>query len=112
MLGFASGNSTHVYIILQKIFVADPDKRLGGGPEDGLELIKHPWFAGVDWDMILQKQIKPPFRPRLQSNTDVRYIDDTFTQQRVGESPESMADGSLKGGDWEGFTYDGKNRFI
>jgi hypothetical protein len=38
----------------------------------------------------------------------VRYIDETFTQQRVGESPESMAEGSLKGGVWEGFTYDGK----
>jgi RAC serine/threonine-protein kinase len=93
--------------------VADPDQRLGGGPDDGLELMNHPWFAGVDWNMILQKQIKPPFRPRLQSNTDVRYIDETFTKQRLGDSPESMVDSnSLKGGLWEGFTYDGKKGFL
>ena len=97
--------------LLQKIFVADPTKRLGGGGDDGLELMRHPWFAGVDWDMILNKAIKPPFKPRLQSNTDVRYIDETFTKQGVGESPESMAD-SLKGGMWEGFTYDGKKAFM
>lgn len=66
--------------LLQKIFVAEPNLRLGGGPEDGIELMRHPWFAGVDWDMILQKQIKPPFRPKLVSNTDVRYIDETFTK--------------------------------
>jgi hypothetical protein len=68
----------------------------------------HPWFAGVDWDMILRKEIKPPFKPRLQSNTDVRYIDETFTKLKVNNSPESLVD-SLKGGMWEGFTYTGKN---
>ncbi len=89
------------------MFVADPDKRLGGGPEDGLELRKHSWFAGVDWDMIMQKQIKPPFKPKLQSATDVRYIDETFTSQNLNNSPESLVD-SLKGGMWEGFSYSGK----
>lgn len=57
--------------------------------------------------MILRKEIKPPFKPRLQSQTDVRYIDDTFTKQPVKSSPESLVD-SLKGGMWEGFTYTGK----
>jgi protein-serine/threonine kinase len=40
----------------------------------------HPWFAGVDWKMIENKQIKPPFKPKLTSATDVRYIDNTFTE--------------------------------
>jgi hypothetical protein len=51
---------------------------LGGGPKDGEEIMNHPWFAGVDWKMIETKQIKPPFKPRLTSNTDVRYIDESF----------------------------------
>ena len=53
--------------------MADPEKRLGGGVEDATELMGHPWFAGVDWNMIMQKVIKPPFKPRLTSDTDVRY---------------------------------------
>jgi hypothetical protein len=73
--------------------------------------MQHPWFAGVDWDMIFNKQIKPPFKPKLQSAVDVRYIDETFTKQKLGETPESMAD-SLKGGMWEGFTYDGKKKMF
>lgn len=32
--------------------MADPEKRLGGGTDDALELMNHPWFAGVDWNMI------------------------------------------------------------
>jgi len=50
---------------LQKIFVADPNERLGGGPDDALELMNHAWFTGVDWNLIATKQIKPPFKPKL-----------------------------------------------
>lgn len=110
-LKFPDNISPQCKDLLLKVFIADPTKRLGGGPEDGLELMRHPWFAGVDWDMIMNKQIKPPFKPKLQSATDVRYIDESFTKQGVTESPESLAD-SLKGGMWEGFTYDGKKGFI
>jgi len=69
--------------------------------------MRHPWFTGVDWELIRGKQIKPPFKPRLQSATDVRYIDESFTMMGVTDSPESMGN-SLKGGMWEGFTYEGK----
>lgn len=94
--------------LLAKLFVAEPDKRLGGGPTDGEELMNHPWFAGVDWNLILQKQIKPPFKPKLQSKLDSRYIDETFTKQPLKSSPESLAD-SLKGGMWQGFSYTKEN---
>ena len=38
--------------LLARLFVADPDKRLGGGPTDGEEIKAHSWFAGVDWRLI------------------------------------------------------------
>lgn len=95
--------------LLAKLFVADPNKRLGGGPDDALEIMSHPWFAGVDWNLIFNKQIKPPFKPKLQSQTDVRYIDETFLKQPLNDSPESMSNSlSLKeGGTWQGFTFEG-----
>ncbi len=87
--------------------MAEPDKRLGGGPEGGKELMKHPWFDGVDWDAIMAKKIKPPFKPKLASEIDVRHIDSTFTEKLPTETPESLASGSLMGGgQWEGFTYE------
>ena len=59
--------------------MADPNKRLGGGPGDVEEIKAHPWFSGVDWNLILNKQIKPPFKPRISSQEDLKYIDETFT---------------------------------
>ncbi len=72
-----------------------------------MEIMSHPWFAGVDWNLIYLKQIKPPFKPKLTSPADVRYIDETFTSQQLLDSPESMR-GSLKGGNWPGFTFEGQ----
>ena len=33
------------------------------------------WFRGVDWKMVEQKKIQPPWVPELQSNTDCQYFD-------------------------------------
>ena len=65
--------------ILTKLFIKDPEKRLGSGP-NGLEDIKsQPFFSSINWDSILEKKIKPPFTPKLRSETDTRYIDPDFT---------------------------------
>ena len=72
-----------------KLFEPEPDKRLGGGPDDGEALMKHAWFDGVDWAVIMQKKIKPPFKPKLKSEEDVKYIDKTFTDQTPKETPDS-----------------------
>jgi protein-serine/threonine kinase len=51
--------------LLSKLFVADPNARIGCGPSGAQEIINHPWFAGVDWNLIYQKTIKPPFVPKI-----------------------------------------------
>lgn len=46
----------------------DLSKRLGclsGGAED---IKNNPWFQGVDWTIVLQKRIQPPWMPELTSD--------------------------------------------
>ncbi len=39
------------------------------------EIKKHPFFVDIDWEKLSMKEVEPPFKPRLQSETDVSNID-------------------------------------
>lgn len=56
----------------------NPRHRLGanGG---AAELMAHPFFADVDWNQLAQKNVVPPFKPKLKSELDVSNFDPEFT---------------------------------
>jgi len=51
--------------VLQGLLERDPTKRLGCKPRgEGFEdIVRHPWFAGIDWDRLGTKEIPSPFVP-------------------------------------------------
>ncbi|KAK9370730.1 kinase-like domain-containing protein [Lipomyces kononenkoae] len=56
----------------------NPKHRLGA-VDDARELKAHPFFADVDWDLLVQKKVPPPFKPHLSSATDTSNFDPEFT---------------------------------
>ena len=64
-----------VYQLLQ----VNPEARLGNQKGD-IELIKkHSFFAGIDWDLILSKEVEVPFVPDLAHDHDTSYFDRKLT---------------------------------
>lgn len=41
----------------------DDTTRLGSSKDGAKEVKRHPFFQGLDWDLLEQKQIEPPFKP-------------------------------------------------
>jgi len=48
----------------------DLSKRLGCMKTGAEEVKNHIWFKGVDWVMVRQKKIQPPWVTELNSSTD------------------------------------------
>jgi len=67
--------------LLQKLLTKDPSKRLGSGPNDAEDIKRHPYFKHVKWDKILNKEISPPYKPKINSKTDVSNFDEEFTRE-------------------------------
>ena len=65
--------------LIQQLLVREPEQRLGSGPEDALEVMRHPFFKRIDWDDLYHKRTPAPFLPQLQSDTDVSNFDNEFT---------------------------------
>ena len=94
--------------LVQKLLVINPKHRLGSGP-NGTENVKnHPFFDGVDWDLAMKKQLKPPFIPKLKSDTDLRYFDILFTDEPIGGPKRKYTNRDRDrepSNEYNGFTY-------
>ena len=61
--------------LLQKLFIKDPEKRLGGSLRDADEVREHPWFIKIDFDAMMRKELKVPYKPKIGVGVDVRHFD-------------------------------------
>jgi hypothetical protein len=81
--------------------------RLGYSNEDFYEIKTHPFFASINWDLLVQKRIEPPWKPNVSDITDLKNIDPEFTQEPVSSSVVDTANGlnEMKDLTFSGFTY-------
>eukprot|EP01129_Flabellula_baltica_P011194 TRINITY_DN4848_c0_g1_i1.p1 TRINITY_DN4848_c0_g1~~TRINITY_DN4848_c0_g1_i1.p1 ORF type:complete len:795 (+),score=169.87 TRINITY_DN4848_c0_g1_i1:16-2400(+) len=47
------------------------------------EFQSHPFFASIDWNMLINKQIPPPFVPNVGDHTDARNVAEEILQEEV-----------------------------
>jgi serum/glucocorticoid-regulated kinase 2 len=92
--------------LLMGLFKKDPAERLGGKDGDAQPIKEHPWYSQVDWDILMEKKIIPPFKPKLDSEEDTKYIDNEFTEMAPFDSAADntvLESGSLT---WKDFSFD------
>ena len=57
-----------------------------GQKNDVDEVLDHPFFKGIDKEKLLNKQIEPPFLPKIKSTNDLSNFDPKFVSADVAES--------------------------
>jgi serine/threonine protein kinase len=63
--------------LLTQLLIRDPTQRLIDP-----KLIKaHPFFASIDWDLLLTKEVEPPFIPPVDSVESTEMVDPSFTSE-------------------------------
>lgn len=58
--------------LIEKWLRPDPDSR-----PTIQEIMKHGYFKDIDWDRLINKEIKPYFVPKLEDNYDTKYFGNT-----------------------------------
>ncbi|KAL4095603.1 hypothetical protein PRIC1_008977 [Phytophthora ramorum] len=76
------GLSSEVKSLISALLERDPTYRIGSRPGAGVEDIKnHVFFSSIDWKLLEQRGVKPPFKPRVRSPTDIQNFDREFTKE-------------------------------
>ncbi|EUB65049.1 Calcium-independent protein kinase C [Echinococcus granulosus] len=75
--------------ILSKFLLKSPARRLGCGMTEGGELAIqcHPFFREIDWKLLEERKIRPPFRPKVRSRFDTTNFDKDFTNEEPVLTP-------------------------
>lgn len=62
---------------IESLLVKDPHKRL----HDSVEVKKLAWMSPINFDILLQRKLKPPFVPVANSDDDTSNIDPEFLEE-------------------------------
>ncbi|KAI8364758.1 uncharacterized protein BYT42DRAFT_590338 [Radiomyces spectabilis] len=91
--------------ICQRLLTRDPEKRLGAGPNDALDIKEHPFFRGVNWEDMLAKRVPPPFYPTITDRLDTSNFDEEFTRERPALTPIDSNLNRVEQTEFQAFSY-------
>ncbi|GAB5576672.1 protein kinase C iota type isoform X1 [Prionailurus iriomotensis] len=106
----SQASDTHLSLVLYYDVISeikDPKERLGCHPQTGFADIQgHPFFRNVDWDMMEQKQVVPPFKPNISGEFGLDNFDSQFTNEPVQLTPDDDdIVRKIDQSEFEGFEY-------
>jgi len=88
--------------LLSKLLDRNDETRL----QDPSEIKEHPFFRDIDWELLVQKRLTPPFIPEVGADDDTSNIDPAFTEAPIDLQDEEDGPVSVAAqGEFEGFTY-------
>ncbi|KFO32280.1 Protein kinase C iota type [Fukomys damarensis] len=74
--------------VLYSFLNRDPKEQLGCQPRRGFADVQmHPFFRNVNWEMMEQKEVVPPFRPDISGGFGLDNFDAQFTNEPVWLTP-------------------------
>ncbi|CAJ0577920.1 unnamed protein product, partial [Mesorhabditis spiculigera] len=102
--------TTKASAVLKGFLNKDPGERLGCNRDIDQSLIdmqEHQFFKGhIDWDLLEQRQVKPPYNPQVAGIRDLQHFDQQFTDEPANltiDDPAVIA--RIDQSEFDGFDY-------
>lgn len=77
--------------LILELLKKNPNERLGARKD--IDILDHPFYNSIDWHLLYQRRISPPFHPFRHSHpkeVDTRHFDPEFTSIPVSETEDAV----------------------
>uniref|UniRef100_T1IXL6 protein kinase C n=1 Tax=Strigamia maritima TaxID=126957 RepID=T1IXL6_STRMM len=92
--------------VCKAFLTKNPAKRLGCGTKSEDDVRIHPFFRRIDWVKIENREVQPPFKPRIKNARSAENFDPIFTGAKTDLTPpDEMVIMNLTGEEFKDFTY-------
>ena len=95
--------------LISQLLNINPEERIGHGINGAENIKKHPFFNDIDWDKALNKKLKPPFIPKIEDETDIKYFEKSLAESPIFSDSSSellfKAEENEDEDDYDGFTF-------
>ncbi|KAG8931274.1 hypothetical protein FRC01_001565 [Tulasnella sp. 417] len=102
-LRFGDEFGAEARFLLMALLTRDPSQRLGANGAD--EIKEHPFFSMcIDFERLLAKKIRPPFKPSVAGSSDISGFNPIFTSE---EPVDNIELDTFLQTQFNGFSYQG-----
>ena len=95
--------------LINKLLNINPLLRIGSGINGCDDIKKHEFFKDIDWNKALNKKLKPPFIPKVEDETDIKYFEKSLMESPIfSENSEILVNEEENEEDnnkYDGFTF-------
>jgi len=76
--------------------------------------MQHPFFEGIDWERVKERDYAPPIKPKVKNGGDTKHISKNFLSQEIRNTPvEGSLDIKLmQEMHFDNFTYAGTEKHL
>jgi len=78
--------------LVKKLLTADLSKRYGNLKAGSDDILKHKWFASINWDAMAAMSIPAPYKPQMKDENDTSNFEDCPDSRELPPAIPAAAD--------------------